>query len=128
MAEQRIKASIQKIDGKAALVIEPIMLSGTANVKPEADGTVHRATLVYLSNRRRVDGESLIDPIKGMKGDAPFLSVTLSADIDGAREMGYAFVVKEAAKPVKAKRLGVSVADLTRSPGKVRTRKLAENE
>lgn len=113
-------------DGKRIMLqIPPIALGAIVTVKPDANGDFSRATWLHATNRGSADGERVIMPIAGVKGDSPYLAVTLSLDADGAEEMGLKFAVAETAKSAKPAKRTRNVSQLH---GKVTTRPIADGE
>ncbi len=100
---QSVKASIVKrADGKLMLHVEDIPLNDAAMIAPDEHGNVKRATLAYATNRSTGKDGQIVLPVKGLKDDAPYVAITFSASVEGAKALGMRF----AAKPSAAKAPG----------------------
>jgi len=110
---QVVKATVIKgAGGKLMLHVEDIPLNDAAMITPDTDGNVKRATLAYATNRSTGKDGQVIVPVKGLKDDAPYVAITFSASVEGAKALGMRFAAK----------------DVSRKPGavKVRTASAAE--
>ncbi len=110
---QIVKASIVKVGAKLMLHIDDVPLNDAAMIAPDADGNVSRATLCYATNRSVGKDGQVILPVKGLKDDAPYVAVTFSATVEGAKARGMRFAAKDVSrKPGAVKVHRASAAEL----------------
>jgi len=108
-----VRGAIVKGDkGQIMLQLDPIPLEATARYDVDSDGMVKRATMFHGTNRSTGKGTTVIVPIKGLKAEAPYLSVTLSAEIEAVKALGFKLVRKEQRNGAVKVRRGIPATDL----------------
>lgn len=111
---QVVKATVIKgVGGKLMLHVEDIPLNDAAMIEPDKDGNVKRATLAYATNRSTGKDGQVIIPVKGLKDDSPYVAVTFSATVEGAKALGMRFAAKDTSRRASAVKVrAATVAEL----------------